>query len=85
MKLANATAGVSGEMENARGAGMDRRTFLTGAIAALGSAELATLDSAYAQTGKAKSAESPAVKQGTNASFGPLKRIDAGVLSVGYA
>src|SRR5262249_41043852 len=27
----------------------------------------------------------PAIKPGTNTSFGPLKQIDAGVLNVGYA
>ena len=27
----------------------------------------------------------PAIKPGTNASFGPLKQINAGVLNVGYA
>jgi len=28
---------------------------------------------------------SPAIKPGTNTSFGPLKQVDAGVLDVGYA
>jgi pimeloyl-ACP methyl ester carboxylesterase len=32
-----------------------------------------------------KPADVPAVKPGTNTSFAPLKQIDAGVLSVGYA
>jgi pimeloyl-ACP methyl ester carboxylesterase len=30
-------------------------------------------------------AKVPAIKPGTNTSFGPLKQIDAGVLNVGYA
>ena len=41
--------------------------------------------SADAQTGTAKPADAAAIKPGTNNSFGPLKRIDAGVLNVGYA
>src|SRR5262245_18678060 len=32
-----------------------------------------------------ESAQLPAIEPGTNASFGALKQIDAGVLSVGYA
>ena len=43
------------------------------------------IGSANAQSGKAKPAELPAIKPGTNTSFGPLKQIDAGVLNVGYA
>ena len=35
-------------------------------------------------TGK-RSGRLPAIKPGTNTSFGPLKQIDAGVLNVGYA
>jgi predicted dienelactone hydrolase len=33
----------------------------------------------------AQSADLPAIKPGTNTSFGLLKRVDAGVLNVGYA
>ena len=40
---------------------------------------------AQAQSGNAKPASLPAIKPGTNTSFGPLKQIDAGVLNVGYA
>ena len=42
------------------------------------------IGSASAQTGTAKRAQLPAIKRGTNTSFGPLKQIDAGVLNVGY-
>jgi pimeloyl-ACP methyl ester carboxylesterase len=41
--------------------------------------------SASAQSGKTKPANLPAIKPGTNKSFGALKQIDAGVLNVGYA
>ena len=40
--------------------------------------------SADAQSSGAKPAALPAIKPGTNTSFGPLKQIDAGVLNVGY-
>jgi pimeloyl-ACP methyl ester carboxylesterase len=36
-------------------------------------------------SGKAQSADLPAIKPGTNASFASLKQIDAGLLNVGYA
>ncbi|HEY7208911.1 MAG TPA: alpha/beta hydrolase, partial [Bryobacteraceae bacterium] len=42
-------------------------------------------DSAVAQSGKTKPRTVPAIKLGTNKSFGSLKQIDAGVLNVGYA
>ena len=38
-----------------------------------------------AQSTDAQSADAPRIKPGTNASFGPLKQIDAGTLNVGYA
>ena len=41
--------------------------------------------SAGAQSSSAKPAGAPAIKPGTNTSFGPLKQINAGVLNVGYA
>jgi pimeloyl-ACP methyl ester carboxylesterase len=43
------------------------------------------LRSADAQSSKAKSADVPPIKPGTNTSFASLKQIDAGVLNVGYA
>jgi pimeloyl-ACP methyl ester carboxylesterase len=43
------------------------------------------IGSADAQAGKAIPIELPAIKPGTNTSFGPLKQIDAGLLNVGYA
>jgi pimeloyl-ACP methyl ester carboxylesterase len=61
----------------------DRRRFLGTAAMTIAAAQLGMTGSAKAQT--RKTADLPAVKPGTNTSFGPLKQIDAGVLNVGYA
>jgi pimeloyl-ACP methyl ester carboxylesterase len=58
-----------------------RRFFGTAAVTAA-AAQLGLTRSAPAQT---KSSNLPAIKPGTNTSFGPLKQIDAGDLNVGYA
>jgi pimeloyl-ACP methyl ester carboxylesterase len=63
----------------------DRRRFLTAAITTIAAAELGIMGSAAAQSSKAKATTLPAIKPGTNTSFGPLKQIDAGLLNVGYA
>jgi pimeloyl-ACP methyl ester carboxylesterase len=63
----------------------DRRRFFGAAALTLAAAQLALNGSADAQASKAKSAELPRIKPGTNTSFGTLKQIDAGVLNVGYA
>ena len=63
----------------------DRRRFLAAAIMTIASAELGIIGSAAAQSSKAKPATVPAIKPGTNKSFGPLKQVDAGVLKIGYA
>lgn len=55
----------------------DRRRFLGTAALAIAAAELGMIGSAPAET--------PSIRPGTSASFGPLKQIDAGVLNVGYA
>jgi len=57
-----------------------RRRLLGVAAMAIAAAQLATIGSAAAQSGKV-----PAIKPGTNTSFPSLKQIDAGVLNVGYA
>ena len=57
-----------------------RRSFLGKAILAVAAAELAMTGSADAQTAKVRP-----IKPGTNTSFGSLKQVDAGVLSVAYA
>ena len=62
-----------------------RRRFLGTAAMTIAAAQLVMTGSARAQSGNARPAALPAVKPGTNTSFGPLKQIDAGVLNVGYA
>src|SRR5438874_3412245 len=57
----------------------DRRRIIGAAVLTLAAAELATIASANAQSGKVMP-----IKPGTNTSFGSLKQIDAGVLNVGY-
>jgi pimeloyl-ACP methyl ester carboxylesterase len=59
-----------------------RRRFFGAAAVGAAAVQLGLTRSAPAQT---KSSALPAIKPGTNTSFGPLKQIDAGVLSVGYA
>jgi pimeloyl-ACP methyl ester carboxylesterase len=60
----------------------DRRRFFGSAAMAVAAAQLGMIAPAAAQRMEAKV---PAIKPGTNTSFGPLKQIDAGVLNVGYA
>lgn len=60
-----------------------RRSFLGNAAMAIAATQLGMFGSAQAQSSKAASV--PAIKPGTNKSFAPLKQIDAGLLSVGYA
>jgi pimeloyl-ACP methyl ester carboxylesterase len=62
-----------------------RRTFVGAAVVAAAAAQLGIIGSAAAQPGKANAKRLPAIKPGTNTSFGALKQIDAGVLNVGYA
>ena len=63
----------------------DRRRFFSTAAMTIAAAQLGMFGSASAQSGKTKPANLPAIKPGTNKSFGALKQIDAGVLNVGYA
>jgi pimeloyl-ACP methyl ester carboxylesterase len=60
----------------------DRRRLFGAAALSVAAAELGLTGSVSAQT---KSSGLPAIKPGTNNSFGPLKQVDAGVLNVGYA
>jgi pimeloyl-ACP methyl ester carboxylesterase len=62
-----------------------RRRFLGTAAVTLAAAQFVAIGSANAQTNAARTAGLPTIKPGTNTSFGALKRIDAGVLNVGYA
>lgn len=59
-----------------------RRRFFGAAAVGAAVVQLGLTRSAPAQT---KSSALPAIKPGTNTSFGPLKQIDADVLNVGYA
>jgi alpha/beta hydrolase fold len=68
----------------------DRRRFLRNSAMTIAAAEFARVGSAYALPGaqpteKDSAAGASPTKPSTNASFGPLKQIDAGVLNVGYA
>jgi pimeloyl-ACP methyl ester carboxylesterase len=60
----------------------DRRRFFGTAAMALAATQVGMIGPAAAQQAGTKL---PAIKPGTNTSFGPLKQIDAGVLNVGYA
>ena len=62
-----------------------RRRFLRNAALTLAAAELATIGSADAQSARTNPAEVPSIAPGTHSSFGALKQIDSGLLSVGYA
>jgi pimeloyl-ACP methyl ester carboxylesterase len=68
-------------------AGFDhhRRRFLSTAAMTLAAAQFVMIGSAAGQSGRASPGNVPAIKPGTNTSFGPLKQVDAGVLNVGYA
>jgi pimeloyl-ACP methyl ester carboxylesterase len=59
-----------------------RRSFFGAAAMTIAAAQLGMIGAANAQPGKSKL---PSIKPSTSKSFGPLKQIDAGVLSVGYA
>jgi pimeloyl-ACP methyl ester carboxylesterase len=63
----------------------DRRRFLGTSAITIAAAQLGMIGSADAQSSKPKPVGLPAIKPGTNASFGSLKQVDAGVLNVGYA
>src|SRR6266581_3962261 len=60
----------------------DRRRFFGSAAMAVAATQLGMIGPAAAQRMEAKV---PAIKPGTNTSFGSLKQINAGVLNVGYA
>jgi pimeloyl-ACP methyl ester carboxylesterase len=63
----------------------NRRRFLGMAAMSLAAARFGFIGSANAQASQASPANAPAIKPGTNTSFGSLKQIDAGLLNVGYA
>jgi pimeloyl-ACP methyl ester carboxylesterase len=59
-----------------------RRRFFGAAAVAVAAAQFGMIGSTHAET---KPTALPAIKPGTNTSFGPLKQVDAGLLNVGYA
>ena len=63
----------------------DRRRFLSTVAVSIAAAQLGMASFSDAQSSKTKPANLPAIKPGTNTSFGALKQIDAGLLNVGYA
>ena len=63
----------------------DRRRFFATVAMTIAAAEFGMISSLEAQSSNAKPANVPQIKPGTNASFGPLKHVNAGVLSIAYA
>ncbi|MBB4570823.1 alpha/beta fold hydrolase [Rhizobium leucaenae] len=63
----------------------NRRRFFGTAAMTIAAAQLGMFGVAQAQSAQTKPTALPAIKPGTNTSFGPLKQIDAGVLNIGYA
>jgi pimeloyl-ACP methyl ester carboxylesterase len=63
----------------------ERRRFFGMAAMSIAAAQVGITGSAHAQAGNAKPKQLAATKPGTNTSFGGLKQINAGPLSVGYA
>jgi pimeloyl-ACP methyl ester carboxylesterase len=64
----------------------DRRSFLRKAAMTMAAAEFVGMNSAQAQpSGILDPAALPAIKPGANTSFAPLKQVETGPLSVGYA
>jgi pimeloyl-ACP methyl ester carboxylesterase len=62
-----------------------RRRFIGAAAMTFAAARLGVTSTAQAQSKGTARAAPPPVKPGTNAAFGALKQIDAGLLNVGYA
>jgi pimeloyl-ACP methyl ester carboxylesterase len=67
-----------------RDIGLDRRQFFATAASTLAASQLGGIGPANAQS-KTESAPAPGARRGAHTSFGSLKQVDAGVLSVGYA
>src|SRR6202050_438867 len=63
----------------------NRRRFLGTAAMSVAAAKLLITGSAEARSTKINPADVPTTKPDTNASFAPLKQIDAGTLNIGYA
>ena len=63
----------------------ERRRFLGTSAAIVAAAQLDLIRPANSQPGNAQSKQLPPINPGTNTSFGALKQINAGQLSIGYA
>jgi pimeloyl-ACP methyl ester carboxylesterase len=63
----------------------NRRRFLGTMTMAMAATQIGVFRNADAQSSQITSADGPAIKPGTNTSFGSLKQIDAGLLNIGYA
>jgi pimeloyl-ACP methyl ester carboxylesterase len=63
----------------------DRRRFLGAAAMTFAAAQFGMFGYAKAQSSETKPIDLPAIKPGTNTSFGSVKQVDAGLLNVGYA
>src|SRR4051812_43853078 len=64
---------------------LHRRQFFGAAAATIAAAQLGMIGAASAQAGRTAPDQLPAIKPGINTSFGPLKQINAAVVSVGDA
>ena len=64
---------------------LPRRNFFGTAAMTIAAAQLVMAGSTNAQSTGKKPGDLPKIQPGANTSFGPLKQIDAGVLSIGYA
>jgi len=62
-----------------------RRGFLGATAMTLAAAQFGVSQAARAQSGVSKAAPLPSTTPGTHTTFAPIKRINAGVLNVGYA
>jgi pimeloyl-ACP methyl ester carboxylesterase len=64
---------------------LDRRRFLGGMVAAVAATQFGAISLAPEAAGAMAAGPSRSGQGGAGGSFGPLKQVDAGVLSVGYA
>src|SRR5580698_261064 len=60
-----------------------RRSFLATAAMTIAATQLSMVG--CAQSNGEQSADAPPTSPGSNATFGPIKQIDAGLLNIGYA
>ena len=74
-----------GTIRMPEGINHQRRRFFGSAAMTIAAAHLGVLGSADARASAIKPTGATTSKPGTNASFGPIKQIDAGLLNIGYA